>query len=778
MTDMTAPGMNVEASKRGPSSIRQRVSINNGLVITLMVLALAVSLLLDPSQGGGRILLWLVLALGIAAAAVSALTTGKLYVQPLSDLQTAIDAVRQGRRIQLDGTDRPDEIGQITRSLLDMMDRNDSSQRLISALDTCNTNVMVADVDYNIVYVNGTMLEMLKHNETMLQADLPQFRAEKIVGANIDSFHKNPAHQRSMLDTLHTSRDTDLEIGGRNFKLIVSPIFGDTGDRLGTVVEWEDVTEHLARQKAERQIANENSRIKAALDNCSTNIMVADADYNIVYVNDTMNEMLFKNENNMRKELPQFDAKTIIGTNIDGFHVNPAHQRGMLDRLAASYKTSIAIGGRNYHLIASPVLSDDNERIGTVVEWADVTAEKNIEREIDDVVTAAVEGDFTRRIDLDGKDGFMLNLSTAINNLSGTVSDAMQDIERSLTALSKGDLTCRIDKDYAGLFDILKMNANNTADQLADIVRDITTAATEVANAAEEINTGTMDLSQRTETQASNLEETAAAMEEMASTVKQNAENAQQANQLSVSARDVATKGGDVVREVVDAMSRIENSSQKISDIIGVIDEIAFQTNLLALNAAVEAARAGDAGKGFAVVAAEVGTLAQRSSQAAKDIKGLINDSGSQVKDGVRLVGDAGDSLTEIVDSIKRLSDIVSEIAAASNEQSTSIEEINRSVAQMDEMTQQNSALVEENAAAARTLQEQSVGMQERVTFFTLDQNTAGARQPESRSPGNGRMGGLQTPSLTVRTPAAPPAARPNGNMATAAAPAEDWSEF
>ncbi|MEH6476531.1 MAG: methyl-accepting chemotaxis protein, partial [Sneathiella sp.] len=535
--------------------------------------------------------------------------------------------------------------------------------RIKSALDSCRTNVMVADADYNIVYSNETMMEMLKGNEADLKTDLPNFAADKVIGSNIDIFHKNPAHQRNILDNQSQTVETALLVGGRNFDLVVSPIIDQTGTRIGTVVEWEDVTEKLAQHVEEQRVANENSRIKSALENCTTNIMVSDADYNIIYVNSTMRDMLQNNEPDMKKDLPSFDARSIIGTNIDTFHKNPAHQRGKLDHLTGAFDTSITIGGKFYNLIASPVLNDSEERIGTVVEWADVTAERNIEEEIDTVVTAAVSGDFGTKLELEGKEGFMLKLSEAINSLSNTVSDAMEDVGASLSALSDGDLTRRITSDYKGLFDVLKTNANGTADQLTEIVGDISTSASEVNNAAQEINEGTMDLSQRTEQQASNLEETAAAMEEMASTVKQNAENAQQANQLSVSARDVAQKGGEVVSEVVNAMTRIEGSSQKISDIIGVIDEIAFQTNLLALNAAVEAARAGDAGKGFAVVAAEVGTLAQRSSQAAKDIKGLINDSGSQVKDGVRLVGDAGESLTEIVDSIKRLSDIVSEIA-------------------------------------------------------------------------------------------------------------------
>ena len=714
--------------------------------------------------------LWALLIAGIALIVAAGVISSRAILTPLAQLSDIVVEIAEGKNVEIPGLTRKDALGKLGRSLQLIVLSAHKNMRIKSALDSCRTNVMVADADYNIVYVNDTMLAMLQGNEENMRKDLPKFTADEIVGTNIDSFHKNPAHQRNMLDGLTGEYEANLSIGGREYDLVVSPILDDEHVRIGTVVEWEDVTVRNAQRSEERRVANENSRIKAALDNCTTNMMVADADYNIVYVNDTMKEMLHKNESSMREELPNFNASKIVGANIDGFHKNPAHQRGMLDRLTQSYETSIQISGKYYNLIASPVLTEEGERIGTVVEWADVTAEKMIEQEIDGVVNAAVAGDFSNKLQLEGKEGFMLRLSEAINSLSDTVSNAMEDVGDALSALSEGDLTKRISAEYAGLFERLKTNTNSTSEQLASIVADIMTAGSEVANAAQEINMGTMDLSQRTEQQASNLEETAAAMEEMASTVKQNAENAQQANQLSISARDVAERGGGVVSEVVEAMSRIEGSSQKISDIISVIDEIAFQTNLLALNAAVEAARAGDAGKGFAVVAAEVGTLAQRSTQAAKDIKGLINDSGSQVKDGVRLVGNAGESLTEIVDSIKRLSDIVSEIAAASNEQSTSINEINRSVSQMDEMTQQNSALVEENAAASRTLQEQSESMRDRISFFKVDDTIA----PSISKPAtNGKSEPPAASSSSSASIAMPVMAMSNGQAAT-----EDWSEF
>ena len=302
-----------------------------------------------------------------------------------------------------------------------------------------------------------------------------------------------------------------------------------------------------------------------------------------------------------------------------------------------------------------------------------------------------------------------------------------------LQKLSAGDLTFRLTDAFPDAYQALKENFNSTMTQLEDTIRSLTGSAREVTSASGEISTSTTDLSQRTEEQAASLQETSASMEQIATTVKKNAENAQQANASAGSTRAVAERGSEVVAKAVEAMARIDESSGKISDIIGVIDEIARQTNLLALNAAVEAARAGEAGRGFAVVAAEVRTLAQRSSQAAKDIKDLITGSAGQVRDGVDLVNRAGNSLDEIVDSIKKVAAIVAEIASASTEQAGGIEQINKALGQMDEVVQQNSALVEENAATAKTLEHQARAMSERIATFRVDATPMVSRAAAAR---------------------------------------------
>ena len=320
-------------------------------------------------------------------------------------------------------------------------------------------------------------------------------------------------------------------------------------------------------------------------------------------------------------------------------------------------------------------------------------------------------------------------------------AEAARQVQRVVTGLgsglermARGDLTYRITDEYIDEYKKVREDFNAAIDQLQDTIKNIAQSSSEVSNAASEISASTSDLSQRTEEQAASLEETSASMEQISVTVKKNAENAAQANQFANETAVVADRGGAVVAQAVDAMARIEDSSRKISDIISVIDEIARQTNLLALNAAVEAARAGEAGRGFAVVASEVRSLAQRSSQAAKDIKDLITNSSTQVQEGVELVNKAGASLTEIVESIKRVAQIVADIAVASNEQATGIDQINTALNQMDEVTQQNSALVEENAATAKTLEQQSGAMSESVGAFKLtghgsrEQGRAGGR--------------------------------------------------
>jgi methyl-accepting chemotaxis protein len=341
-----------------------------------------------------------------------------------------------------------------------------------------------------------------------------------------------------------------------------------------------------------------------------------------------------------------------------------------------------------------------------------------ISREIAEFCTAIGSGALDRRVETSGLEGVFRDLAQQMNGLAGMLQTMAGELAGVMGAMADGDLSKRVGGDYDGVFGELKSSSNRMSDILRDFAAKLSDSAKATKMASAEISSASQDLAQRTESQAASIEETAASMHEITTTVKQNADNAQAASQLATAARDTANRGGEITQQAVDAVTRIEESARRISDIVGLMDEIAFQTNLLALNASVEAARAGEAGKGFAVVAQEVRALAQRSADASRDIKALISDSNAQVKSGAALVNQTGQSLTEIVAAIKKVSDIVAEIAAASREQAGGLEQINTAVAQMDEMTQRNGALVEETSASAQQLANQSAQLAELVAFF------------------------------------------------------------
>ena len=360
--------------------------------------------------------------------------------------------------------------------------------------------------------------------------------------------------------------------------------------------------------------------------------------------------------------------------------------------------------------------------------------------------------------------------------ITRVITVPLREAVRIANLVADGDLTGRIGptcNDETGqLLQALKEMTGN----LSMLVGEVRGGADSIATATEQIAAGNADLSQRTEEQASALEETASSMEELTSTVKQNADNAQQANQLAISASSVAVKGGDVIHKVIRTMESITASSRKIADIIGVIDGIAFQTNILALNAAVEAARAGEQGRGFAVVAAEVRSLAQRSAAAAKEIKALIEDSVGKVQDGSKLVEEAGQTTREIVTSIKRVTDIMAEISAASLEQSGGIEQVNTAITQMDDVTQQNAALVEEASAAAEALEEQARQLVQVVAGFKLETAAAPGRGPGAKKSSKVQAMPLKAADRRGRS------TRPKVSVALAAPAVKaadgDWREF
>ncbi len=469
----------------------------------------------------------------------------------------------------------------------------------------------------------------------------------------------------------------------------------------------------------EREAAAITMRIKTALDTVSASVLLVNNAGIVIYSNAAVISM-FKNVSQVLSEnLDSFDIDKLEGMDIEEILCkDKSWSRQLFEELDTSYESEFSIADITFQVIANPVLSTQGERLGTVVEWHDVTEELKVQADVARVVGGAKAGDFTRSIDTEGLEGFMLNLSEGINEVVANNAESLKEVTGLLSAMSSGDLSKQISGNYEGVFDKLKNDANATVQQLTSIISEISESADKVNNASDEISSGNAQLRSRTEQQAAALENTASSMEEIMTTVSQNAENTSDANTLVSNAKNEAEKGSEVVANTIRAMAEINDSSKKVSDIISVIEEIAFQTNLLALNAAVEAARAGEQGRGFAVVASEVRSLAQRSSEAAKEIKDLISNSVTVAERGSVLVDECGQTIESMVRSVDSVSSIVAEISQASVEQTKGISLINKAINDIDSMTQKNSELVNAAATSSRTMVDQAQVLHKLVGYF------------------------------------------------------------
>ncbi len=538
-----------------------------------------------------------------------------------------------------------------------------------------------------------------------------------------------------------------LEIAKGNLERDIKIDPGDKSSLLYAMKRMQ--AQILERMTAANKLIEEVRRIKIALDNVSTGVMIADNERNIIYANQSLVKALIKIESDIRMEIPSFSVSRLVGSNIDLFHKNPMHQANIISSAKQAFKSDLVLHGHHFVITANPVVDEEGRHLGTAAEWLDRTAEVTVEKEVSSIVAAAIMGDFSKRFDLQDKTGFFRELSESLNRFFQTSETGLNDVVRVLSAIAQGDLTETINAEYAGTFGRLKDNTNTTTTKLKEIIGQIRDASDNINADAKEIASGNNDLAHRTEEQAASLEQTAASMQELTATVQHNAANAKRANELAISAAEIASKGGSVVHQVVVTMEEINESSRKIVDIISVIDGIAFQTNILALNAAVEAARAGEQGKGFAVVAVEVRNLAQRAAAAAGEIKNLIGDSVYKVEEGTKLVDRAGKTMAEIVNSIKGVNAMMAEITKASEEQSTGIEQVNQAIGQMDTVTQQNAALVEEATAAAESLEEQAHDLAVIVGSFKVDDKP----MPMSAPPSSTRIAKEQTVKRNISAP-------------------------
>ena len=608
-----------------------------------------------------------------------------------------------------------------------------SSKRRLAALDAVRANVMVSDVNLNIVYMNPAVREFLEKVEDDLRKELPRFSMAKMIGSNIDIFHKNPMHQRTMLAQLKQRHNATITVGTHVFDLLVTPLMSGS-KRTGFVVEWADAKARLLNVDYASQIAA-FGRSQSIIEFTPEGHVITANENFLKLVGYTLDEIRGKHHrifvDPAERETPEYA------------HFWDGLRRG--EFRAAVYRRLTKQGSFATIQGSYNPIPDDK---GTVVKVVKICT------------------DLTERM------------------------QSVGEITGALSALADGDLERRIKEPLTIELDRLRLDFNRAADKLQETMKSVAANADAVREAAGEITNASDDLARRTEQQAASIEETAAALDQITATVRRTAEGAVEARSVVGTAKDDAQRSGAVVDEAVTAMQAIEASSKKIGNIIGVIDEIAFQTNLLALNAGVEAARAGEAGRGFAVVATEVRALAQRSADAAKEIKALISASGEQVAAGVRLVGLTGEALSRIVDHVDKMSGLTGEIASAAQEQATGLSEVNSAINQMDKVTQQNAAMVEQATAASHSLTNEAGELARLVGQFKTGAGQSGgtsrAAPPKPRSaprvaaerPGAERPGAERPAAGRARS--APPReiVTPPKRSALAQSQEDNWSEF
>lgn len=626
-----------------------------------------------------------------------------------------------------------DELSDLIKSYRALMMRMDYNHiesmngvnRIKVALDNSKAAVTMSNENGLSIYMNKAAINLFEGMSSEIAKTYPGFDVKKMIGTRIGQYIQDERVQAALAKPVADEVSINIEMAGRHIILDLMPVYGDDGLYFGRMGQWTDKTaEVLAEQKVAELISKTVAGdLKQRIDTSGLPVGF------IQDISNGINQLLEAviNPLNMAADYVNNLSKGVIPNEIvtqyeGDFNIIKSN----LNACGVAIKALVADGNLLVEAIESgnlkaranagnhmgeyrKVIEGLNATLDGIVKPLNMAAD-SVERisrgDIPQPITESYNGDFN-------------NIKDNLNTCIAAINSLVKDVQMLADAARNGEVSVRADDSvHAGDFQKIVAGVNETLEMIVGPISTVKVSVETINTAAKEIAQGNADLSRRTEEQAASLEKTAASMEELSSTVKQNADNAKQANQLASAASDVAVKGGQAVQEVVSTMSDINESAKKIENIISVIDGIAFQTNILALNAAVEAARAGEQGRGFAVVAGEVRNLAQRSATAAKEIKELINDSVDKTTEGTAQVQSAGQTMQEIVNSVKHVTDIIAEIAAASQEQSAGIEQVNEAIMLMDDVTQQNTALVEE--AAAESLQEQADELMNAVSVFKL----------------------------------------------------------
>lgn len=467
-----------------------------------------------------------------------------------------------------------------------------------------------------------------------------------------------------------------------------------------------------------------NAIMLTAMDAATTCLMVVDRNFNITKINRSLQTLFTELEPKIRTELPHFSAAKVVGSNMDIFHKNPAHQRKMMDKLTEKTEVNIQVAGIHLSAIVQPIKMGSTI-VGYAVEWADRTVEETVVAELSNVFEGMKLGNFNGRI-TSPAEGVYDRIKQNVNESMSVIQHALDSINGVIEAQATGDFTKALPSGtFKGQMHALKNAINFSAEKVKQAIAQAVVSSSIVQEQAGNVADGAHSLSSRVQEQASALQQTSMTMQEMKSTVQANTERAVQGAELSGRMRAQADSGMDVMQQTITAMQSIQEANNRIVDIVAMIDSIAFQTNLLALNAAVEAARAGEHGRGFAVVASEVRALAQKSADAAQDIKALIGDSVQRITAGTRLADKSGEMLGEITSSIEKVADMMGEIARTSTEQSVAIGQVYQAIDDIDRVTQENAALVEETTAAVGQLSQEADALMENVRFFNVGQTQA-----------------------------------------------------